>query len=111
MNKQVSGIKILEELDGTGEEIQKGDMVKVKLNGWLNKGEQIQHDYIDSIKIGSRNLIPGIEYAIEGMKKGGTRKVHISPHLGYRDKGVKDSIPPNAVLIYQIEVLSIESTD
>jgi len=41
------------------------------------------------------------------MKKSGIRKVMISPHLGYGTKGVKELIPPNAVLIYEIEVLDI----
>jgi len=107
--KQVTGVRILEEIEGIGAEIKKGDVVKVKLNGWLNKGDQIQKDYVNTITLGSRNLIPGIEYAIKGMKNNGMRKVQISPNLGYWDKGVKDVIPPNALLIYQIEVLDVES--
>jgi FKBP-type peptidyl-prolyl cis-trans isomerase FkpA len=109
MMKKVPGVKILEEIEGGGQEIKKGDSVRIKLNGWLNKGDQIQKDYLNEIILGSRNLIPGIEYAIEGMRKNGMRKVQISPHLGYRDKGVEGIIPPNAVLIYQIEVIDVVS--
>ncbi|MCG8058134.1 MAG: FKBP-type peptidyl-prolyl cis-trans isomerase [Candidatus Thiodiazotropha taylori] len=107
--KKLPGVKILEEVKGIGTEIKKGDTVRLKLNGWLNKGDQIQKNYLNKVMVGSRNLIPGIEYAIEGMRKNGMRKVQISPHLGYRDKGVEGIIPPNAVLIYQIEVIDVES--
>lgn len=102
------GIKLVEETEGSGAKAKKGDIVEVKLNGWLNEGEQIQSNHIQSIKLGSRNLIPGIENAIEGMKVYGKRKVKISPHLGYKEKGVEGLIPPDALLIYEIEVLSVK---
>lgn len=66
---------MLEEVEGVGEQIKKGDCVEVKLNGWLSEGDQIQKDHIESVTVGSRNLIPGIEYAILGMKLKGKRKV------------------------------------
>jgi FKBP-type peptidyl-prolyl cis-trans isomerase len=103
------GIKLLEEVEGVGERIKIGDSVEIKLNGWLSEGEQIQKDHIEILKLGARKIIPGIEYAIEGMKINGKRKVKLSPHLGYKEKGVKGLIPPNALLIYEIEVLSVQS--
>jgi FKBP-type peptidyl-prolyl cis-trans isomerase len=103
------GIKLVEESEGTGEKANRGDVVRVRLNGWLSKGKQIQSNYIENVLLGNRNLIPGIEYSIEGMRTSGIRKVKISPHLGYGAKGVVNLIPPNAVLIYEIEVLDIES--
>ena len=101
------GIKLLEEVEGSGDIAEKGDIVEIKLNGWLNEGEKFQSDYIGKILLGSRELIPGIEYAIEGMRTQGKRKVKISPHLGYKDEGVEGLIPPNALLIYDIELLSV----
>ena len=103
------GIKLLEEVEGVGEEIKNGDYVEIRLNGWLNKGEQLQKDHIEKFKPGSRKLIPGIELATVGMRLKGIRKVKISPHLGYKAKGVEGLIPPDAVLIYEIEVLGVES--
>lgn len=47
---------MLEEVEGVGEEARKEDTVKIRLNGWLNEGDQIQKDHTDSIKLGSRNL-------------------------------------------------------
>ena len=53
-------------------------------------------------------VVPGIGYSIEGMRRGGKRKVKISPHLGYREAGIENLIPPNAVLVYEIEVLEVK---
>ncbi len=102
------GIKLLTETEGSGLEAKKGNIVNVLLNGWLNKGQEIQSNLSYQVILGARNVIPGIEYSIEGMKVGGKRKVKLSPHLGYGEKGVPGKIPANAVLVYEIEVLSIE---
>jgi peptidylprolyl isomerase len=104
-----SGIKLLEEVDGAGQKIVKGDSVSVKLNAWLNSGTQIQTDFKETVKVGSRKIISGIENTILGMKIFGKRKVKISPHLAYGKKGIVGLIPPNSVLIYEIEVLEIIS--
>ncbi len=103
-----SGIKLLSETLGTGEPIKKGDTVKVRLNGWLNHGEQIQENYLAEVVVGNREVVSGIDYSIEGMRRGGKRKVKISPHLGYREAGIENRIPPNAVLVYEIEVLEVQ---
>jgi FKBP-type peptidyl-prolyl cis-trans isomerase len=52
--------------------------------------------------LGKRQAIPGIEHALAGMKAGGYRKVRVSPHLGYRDRGLPGLIPANAVLIVEL---------
>jgi FKBP-type peptidyl-prolyl cis-trans isomerase len=103
------GIKLLSEIEGVGVPAMKGDRIVVRLNGWLTKGEPIQENFNAENLIGSRVVIPGIEYSVEGMRPGGKRKVKISPHLAYKDVGVPGLIPPNAVLIYEIEVLSVAS--
>ncbi len=102
------GIKLISESEGIGPTVKKGDTVTVRLSGWLNQGKPIQENYIGEIIVGSRVVIPGIKYSLEGMKQGGKRKVIISPHLGYKETGVRDLIPPNAVLIYEIEILEVK---
>jgi len=104
------GISLVSESVGTGEPVKKGDRVTVRLNGWLNQGDPVQENYVGEIVIGSRAVIHGIEYSLEGMKQGGKRKVKISPHLGYKEAGVKNLIPENAVLVYEIEVLDVKGT-
>ena len=103
------GIKLISETEGYGTKASKGDSVQIILNGWLNKGGIIQNNLTYEVVLGARNVIPGIEYSIEGMKAGGKRKVKLSPHLGYGEKGVPGKIPQNAVLVYEIEVLGVES--
>jgi FKBP-type peptidyl-prolyl cis-trans isomerase len=73
-----SGIKLLEEVEGTGPEIVKGDIVKVKLNAWLNLGTQIQTDFEETVEVGSRRIIPGVENTILGMKILGKKKLKLA---------------------------------
>lgn len=100
---------LVSETVGSGQIVKKGDTVTVRLNGWLNRGDCIQENFVEDIVVVRRAVIPGIEYRLEGMKSGGTRRVKISPHLGYQETGVQNRIPANAVLIYEIEVLAVRS--
>jgi FKBP-type peptidyl-prolyl cis-trans isomerase 2 len=117
-----SGIKLLAEIDGEGEPARKGDTVVYNWRLYRNKGGEIalneQHAKILPVEmirvvdgyrfidhrtiLGNRQTIAGVEYSLDGMKLGGYRKVRISPHLAYRDKGLGDVIPANAVLIVEL---------
>lgn len=55
-----------------------------------------------TIVLGHRQAIAGVEHGLMGMKVEGYRKVRVSPHLAYRDRGIPDLIPPNAVLIVEL---------
>lgn len=127
--KRLSGLKLLEEREGTGAPANKGDCVVYNSRLFLNKGDevplnakQMEHLPKDMIRIeggvtfvdhktvlGSRQTMAGVEHALMGMKVGGYRKVRISPHLAYRDKGIQDVIPPDAVLICEIWLRDIVS--
>lgn len=120
--KRLSGIKLLEEREGEVRAAQKGDHVVYNTRIFLNKGEEValnvrqaEHlpkemirvengvTFVDhTIVLGRRQVIAGVEQALIGMKVGGYRKVRISPHLAYHDKGIPDMIPPDAVLICEI---------
>lgn len=99
--KLKKGIKLIEEAVGSGESIKKGDIVEIELNIWLNNGDKLAKEHRQTYRVGSRRMISGIEYTLEGMKKFGKRKVKISPHLAYGEEGATD-IPPNSVLICEI---------
>lgn len=58
-------------------------------------------------RIGKRDAMAGVEYSLVGMKAGGFRKVKVSPHLAYRDGGVPDKIPANAVITFHIWMIKI----
>jgi FKBP-type peptidyl-prolyl cis-trans isomerase (trigger factor) len=122
MMKRLSGLKILDEREGAGQPAQKGDRVIYNCRIFLSKGDEVmlnakQVDQLpkDMIRVvagesfvdhgtvlGSRQTIAGVEHALLGMKAGGYRKVRISPHLAYREKGIPDLIPPGAVLVVEI---------
>lgn len=120
--KRLSGLKLLEEREGEGAPARKGDRVIYNSRMFLNKGEEVPIQakqieqlpkdmirvvdgisYVDhTVVLGRRRAIAGVEHALLDMKVGGYRKVRISPHLAYRDKGVPGFIPPDAVLIVEI---------
>jgi FKBP-type peptidyl-prolyl cis-trans isomerase (trigger factor) len=120
--KRLSGLKMLEEREGVGTPANKGDRVLFNMRLFLNKGTEVPLNetqathlpkemiravdgaiLIDrTIVLGRREVIAGVEHALMGMKVGGYRKVRVSPHLAYRDKGIPGLIPPNAVLICEI---------
>jgi len=129
--KRLSGLKLLEEREGTGTTANKGDRVAFNMRLYLNKGDEVPMNetqakhlpkeiirvvdgkpLIDhTIVLGRREAIAGVDHALMGMKVGGCRKVRVSPHLAYRDKGIPDLIPPDAVLICEIWLRNVlEST-
>ena len=104
----VSGIKIIEETEGTGAPAQKGDTLTFDCAACLSKGSLLHERRTERVVLGSRHAIAGIEYALVGMRAGGYRKVRISPHLAYREAGVEGKVPPNAVLVYELWLKSVE---
>jgi FKBP-type peptidyl-prolyl cis-trans isomerase len=125
--KRLSGLKLLEEREGAGSPAKKGDRVVYNTRVYLNQGEEVplntkqaEHlpkemvrveggaTFIDhSLVLGRRQAIAGVEHALIGMKVGGYRKARVSPHLAYRDKGIPDLIPPDALLIVELWLRAI----
>ena len=104
----VSGIKVIEEREGTGAPAQKGDTLTFDCAAFLNKGGTVHDRRTERLVLGARQAIAGIEYALAGMREGGYRKVRISPHLAYGAAGVEGKVPPNAVLIYELWLGSVQ---
>jgi len=120
--KRLSGLKLLAEREGEGKPAQRGDRVVYNTRIFLNRGEEVplneiqarhlpaklvrvaeETTFIDhTIILGRRQAMAGVEHALLGMKVGGYRKVRVSPHLAYHDKGIPDLIPPDAVMICEI---------
>jgi hypothetical protein len=120
--KRLSGLKLLEEREGEGMPTNKGNRVLFNMRLFLNKGDEVPLNETQAkhlpkerirvvdgvtliertIVLGRREAMAGVEHALMGMKVGGYRKVRVSPHLAYRDKGIPDLIPPDAVLICEI---------
>jgi FKBP-type peptidyl-prolyl cis-trans isomerase FkpA len=101
------GIKIDELQLGEGPLAQKGKVVTIRYTGCLRRGDKFQEDLTCTFKVGSREVIAGLERGVEGMHVGGKRRIRVSPHLAYGDEGVEGTIPPNAVLLFEVELLEV----
>jgi FKBP-type peptidyl-prolyl cis-trans isomerase len=103
-----SGLKYEEVECGEGEEAGRGDTVSVKYRGTLENGKEFDAGTYP-FQIGAGAVIPGWEEGIAGMKVGGKRKLIIPPDLAYGPQGSPPVIPPNATLIFDVELLEIQA--
>lgn len=102
------GIRIEEVQPGDGAVAEKGCKVTVRYDGFLRRGDAFQEGETVSFKLGRREVIAGLEYGVEEMRVGGRRRIRVSPHLAYGDRGVEGVVPPNALLIFDVELLAVE---
>ncbi len=102
------GIELESEAEGSGPVAQRGCTVTIRYSGYLHRGDAFQKQMTYTFKLGKREVIAGLDYAVEGMKVGGRRRVKVGPHLAYRKTGVPGSIPPNALLVFEIELVAVE---
>ena len=105
-------LKIEDVVVGSGAEAQKGKQVSVHYTGWLTDGTKF-----DSSKdrgqpfgfaLGRGQVIQGWDDGVAGMKVGGKRKLTIPPELGYGPAGAGGVIPPNATLVFEVELLGVK---
>lgn len=115
---KVTELKKIDTKVGTGEEATGGHTVKVHYTGWLYKADAPQKKgaKFDSsvdrgepfvFPLGSGRVIKGWDQGVAGMKIGGQRTLIVPAHLGYGARGAGDSIPPNAVLVFDVELLDL----
>ncbi len=117
-----SGIKLIAETEGNGALVQRQQVYLMRLKMWLNQGEPIiwqrpwgmidrarleddGQTLISDLRIDRDNLFNGLFYGLEGMRIGGTRKLKVSPHLAYAERGIPGLIPANALIIVEVSVL------
>jgi len=109
-SKQGVQIEILKE--GTGAIAKKGDTVSVHYAGVLEDGTKFDSSVDRGIPfefiLGAGQVIPGWDIGVEGMKIGEARKLTIPSELAYGSSGAGNAIPPNANLIFEVELLGIK---
>ncbi|GJL72947.1 MAG: hypothetical protein NMNS01_21460 [Nitrosomonas sp.] len=117
----VTQLEIIDEKIGTGEEAVTGDTVNVHYTGWLydanapeNKGKKFDssHDRDDhfSFLLGAGRVIKGWDKGVTGMKVGGQRTLIIPPSMAYGARGAGNVIPPNAALIFDVELVGLQES-
>ena len=106
-----SGLKYEDVKLGTGEAATAGKTVSVHYTGWLTDGKKF-----DSSKdrgqpfefpLGGGRVIKGWDEGVQGMKIGGVRKLTIPASLGYGSRGAGGVIPPDATLVFEVELLGV----
>ena len=106
-----SGLQIEEIKLGEGETAASGQFVSVHYTGWLTDGRKFDsskdRDEPFEFPLGQRNVITGWDEGVQGMRIGGIRKLTIPPQLGYGARGAGGVIPPNATLVFEVELLNI----
>jgi FKBP-type peptidyl-prolyl cis-trans isomerase FkpA len=107
-----SGLGIEDLVVGDGAEACAGQTVSVHYTGWLTNGSKFDsskdRDEPFEFELGGRRVIAGWDEGVLGMKIGGTRKLTIPPELGYGARGAGGVIPPNATLVFEVELLGLE---
>lgn len=103
---------IQDEKVGTGTEATAGKKVTVNYVGTLTNGTKFDSSYDRNepfaFNLGAGEVISGWDQGVAGMKVGGKRKLTIPPELGYGAAGAGAVIPPNATLIFEVELLKVE---
>ena len=106
-----SGLKYVDQVVGTGEVAVAGKTANVHYTGWLENGKKFDSS-VDrgqpfSFPLGAGRVIKGWDEGVQGMKVGGKRKLTIPSDLGYGSRGAGGVIPPNATLIFDVELLGV----
>jgi peptidylprolyl isomerase len=106
-----SGLKYYDFEIGDGPAAQAGQQVNVHYSGWLEDGtlfdSSLNRGQPFSLLLGIGQVIPGWDEGLTGMKAGGKRQLVIPPELAYGSQGAGGVIPPNATLIFEVELLAI----
>lgn len=106
-------LKIEDEKIGTGSTVKSGDTVSINYIGTLEDGTKFDSSYdrgqAFETQIGVGRVIKGWDEGVVGMKVGGKRKLTIPPDLAYGSQGAGGVIPPNATLIFEVELVAIKN--
>ncbi|MBL4712285.1 MAG: FKBP-type peptidyl-prolyl cis-trans isomerase [Gammaproteobacteria bacterium] len=107
----MSELEIEDQVVGEGDEAVTGQTVEVHYTGWLTDGTKfdssLDRDQTFNFKLGAGQVIAGWDQGVAGMKVGGARKLTIPPEMGYGERGAGGVIPPNATLVFKVELIGL----
>ena len=118
MTTTASGLQYEDTVTGNGETARAGQHVTVHYTGWLydtkapaNRGPKFDsskdRDEPFDFPLGGGRVIRGWDEGVQGMQVGGTRVLTVPPELGYGARGAGGVIPPNATLVFEVELLAV----
>ena len=115
MQTTPSGLQYEDTVTGSGAEARAGQDVTVHYTGWLYENGEAGAKFDSSkdrndpfgFSLGAGMVIRGWDEGVQGMKVGGTRVLVIPPQLGYGARGAGGVIPPNATLVFEVELLKV----
>ena len=109
--KTPSGLVIEDLIVGSGDAASAGQKVSVHYTGWTTDGKKFDSSKDRgqpfAFSLGRGEVIRGWDEGVAGMKVGGKRKLTIPPDLGYGARGAGSVIPPNATLLFEVELLGV----
>ena|SRR5688572_2011357 len=113
------GVEVLEDVSGLGEEVERNRVYDVRIRICFSGGEPVRWNPLaggrledngttlfTTLRVDREQMIAGLFDGVEGMRIGGTRRIRVAPHLAYRETGVPGVIPPNALLIIEVEIVA-----
>ena len=110
--QDLQDLKIVDVKVGTGAEAKPGNLVRVHYTGWLEDGTKFDssHDRTEpfEVPLGAGMVIQGWDRGVAGMKVGGVRRLFIPAQWAYGQRGAGGVIPPNATLIFEVELLGVQ---
>ena len=107
-----SGLRIMQVEEGEGVKPKPGQTVVAHYEGYLEDGtifdRSVSRNQPFEFPVGQGRVIKGWDEGVAGMKKGGKRTLIIPPELGYGERGYPGVIPPNSVIIFEVEIVDIK---
>jgi FKBP-type peptidyl-prolyl cis-trans isomerase len=112
MTRTDTGLYYEDVVEGSGEPVRAGDAVLVNYTGWLPNGLKFdssldRNEPFQVAPVGTAGVIAGWNEGLQGMRRGGARLLVLPPELAYGPAGAGGVIPPNATLVFRVELLDV----
>lgn len=106
------GVQYVDLVNGQGPAVRRADVVTVHYTGWLADGTRFdtsrERGSAFVFKVGQGSVIKGWDVGVVGMQRDGKRRLVIPPRMAYGRRGVPGKIPPDATLVFEIELIAIQ---